>query len=138
MVAARTAEVQEKARIIDQIHDSVVTTDLAGRIIGWNKGEFLGRQALADQKARGVARRIVGFEMKDRAIARHGYPVIIDGAEAGRVTSGTQTPFLKKAIGMAYVPAARAVPGMEFDVEIRGRLARATIVPLPFYKRPRG
>jgi aminomethyltransferase len=107
-------------------------------IIGWNKGEFLGRQALADQKARGVASRIVGFEMKDRAIARHGYPVIIDGAAAGRVTSGTQTPFLKKAIGMAYVPAAHAVPGMEFDVEIRGRLARATIVPLPFYKRPRG
>ena len=107
-------------------------------IIGWNKGEFLGRQALADQKARGVASRLVGFEMKDRAIARHGYPVIIDGEAAGRVTSGTQTPFLKKAIGMAYVPAARAVPGMEFDVEIRGRLARATIVPLPFYKRPRG
>ena len=107
-------------------------------IIGWNKGEFLGRQALADQKARGVARRIVGFEMKDRAIARHGHPVIIGGAEAGRVTSGTQTPFLKKAIGMAYVPAAHAAPGTEFDVEVRGRLARATVVPLPFYKRPRG
>ena len=107
-------------------------------IIGWNKGDFLGRQALADQKARGVATRIVGFEMKDRAIARHGYPVIIGGAPAGRVTSGTQTPFLKKAIGMAYVPAAHSAPGAEFDVEIRGRLARATVVPLPFYKRPRG
>jgi aminomethyltransferase len=107
-------------------------------IIGWNKGDFLGRQALADQKARGVDRRIVGFEMKDRAIARHGHPVIIAGAEAGRVTSGTQTPFLKKAIGMAYVPAAHSAPGMEFDVDVRGRLARATIVPLPFYKRPRG
>jgi aminomethyltransferase len=107
-------------------------------IIGWNKGEFLGRQALADQKARGVANRIVGFEMKDRAIARHGYPVIVGGAAAGRVTSGTQTPFLKKAIGMAYVPAAHAAAGTEFDVDVRGRLARATVVPLPFYKRPRG
>jgi len=107
-------------------------------IIGWNKDDFLGRQALVDQKARGVATRIVGFEMKDRAIARHGYPVIIGGASAGRVTSGTQTPFLKKAIGMAYVPAAHAAPGTEIDVDVRGRLARATIVPLPFYKRPRG
>jgi aminomethyltransferase len=107
-------------------------------IIGWNKGDFLGRQALADQKARGVATRLVGFEMKERAIARHGYPVVVGGAAVGRVTSGTQTPFLKKAIGMAYVPAAHAAPGTEFDVEVRGRLARATVVPLPFYKRPRG
>lgn len=107
-------------------------------IVGWNKGDFLGREALAQQKARGVANRIVGFEMVDRAIARHGYPVVIGGAKAGRVTSGTQTPFLKKAIGMAYVPAAHTAPGAEFDVEIRGRVARARVVPLPFYKRPRG
>jgi aminomethyltransferase len=107
-------------------------------IVGWNKGDFLGRQALADQKARGVTSRIVGFEMKDRAIARHGYPVVIGGVTAGRVTSGTQTPFLKKAIGLAYVPVAHAAPGAEFDVDVRGRLARATVVPLPFYKRPRG
>jgi len=107
-------------------------------IVGWTKEDFLGRQALAEQKARGVTTRLVGFEMKDRAIARHGYPVIIGGAAAGRVTSGTQTPFLKKAIGMAYVPAAHAAPGTEFDVDVRGRLARAAVVPLPFYKRPRG
>jgi len=107
-------------------------------IIGWNKGDFLGRAALAEQKARGVASRIVGFEMVDRAIARHGYPVVIGGAEAGRVTSGTQTPYLKKAIGMAYLPAAHAAPGTEFEVDVRGRSARARVVPLPFYKRPRG
>jgi aminomethyltransferase len=107
-------------------------------IVGWNKGDFLGRQALADQKARGLTTRLVGFEMKDRAIARHGYSVVAGGAAVGRVTSGTQTPFLKKAIGMAYVPAALAAPGTEFDVDVRGRLARATVVPLPFYKRPRG
>ena len=107
-------------------------------IVGWNKGDFLGRQALADQKARGLTTRLVGFEMKDRAIARHGYAVVAGGAAVGRVTSGTQTPFLKKAIGMAYVPAALAAPGTEFDVDVRGRPARATVVPLPFYKRPRG
>jgi aminomethyltransferase len=56
--------------------------------------------------------------MKDRAIARHGYPVVIGGAVAGRVTSGTQTPFLKKAIGMAYLPVAHAAPGTEFDVDV--------------------
>ena len=107
-------------------------------IVGWNKGEFLGREALLRQKAEGVANKIVGFEMIDRAIARHGYPVVIGGTPVGRVTSGTQTPFLKKAIGMAYVPVAHAAPGTEVDVEIRGRLARARVVPLPFYKRPRG
>ncbi|HPK71686.1 MAG TPA: glycine cleavage system aminomethyltransferase GcvT [Vicinamibacterales bacterium] len=107
-------------------------------IVGWNKGDFVGRAALAEQKARGVESRLVGFEMVDRAIARHGCPVLIDGAAAGRVTSGTQTPFLKKAIGMAYIPVGHAGIGAEFDVDIRGRLTRARVVPLPFYKRPRG
>jgi aminomethyltransferase len=116
---------------------SVLEADL-GWIVGWNKPAFLGRDRLLEQKERGVARKLVGFELLDRGIARHGYPVFVDGAQAGHVTSGTQTPFLKKAIGMAYVPVALAGPGAEFDIEIRGRLARATVVPLPFYKRPRG
>jgi aminomethyltransferase len=75
--------------------------------------------------------------MVDRAIARHGYPVLADGVPVGTVTSGTQTPFLKKAIGMAYVPTALAVPDHPIHVEVRGRLAAARIVPMPFYKRPR-
>ena len=75
--------------------------------------------------------------VEPRAIARHGYAVRHDGAEVGKVTSGTQTPFLKKAIGMAYVPAALAAPGTEFDVDVRGRACRARVVPLPFYKRPK-
>jgi len=107
-------------------------------IVGWNKEDFIGKQALTEQKARGLERKIVGFEMVDRAIARHGHEVYVDGARAGFVTSGTQTPFLKKAIGMAYVPANRTDPGTEFEVDVRGRRARARIVPLPFYKRPRG
>ena len=75
--------------------------------------------------------------MTDRAIARHGYPVVVDGAPVGTVTSGTQTPFLKKAIAMAYVPPAMAEPDRQVHVDVRGRLAAARIVPMPFYKRPR-
>jgi aminomethyltransferase len=105
-------------------------------IVSWNKGDFVGRDALAAQKTAGISRRLVGFEVVDRAIARHGHPVIVNGQQAGVVTSGTQTPFLKKAIGMAYVPADLA-PDAGFEIEIRNRRARARVVPLPFYKRPR-
>jgi len=108
-----------------------------GWIVGWKKDDFLGAAALRDQKARGVARRIVGFEMVDRGIARHGYDAYIGDEKAGIVTSGTQTPYLRKAIGMAYLPADRTAPGTEFDVDIRGRRTRAQVVPMPFYKRPK-
>jgi aminomethyltransferase len=74
--------------------------------------------------------------MLDRGIARQGHDVLIDGETRGIVTSGTQTPFLKKAIGMAYLPIDRATTGMEVEVDIRGRLARARVVAMPFYKRP--
>ncbi len=114
---------------------SVLEADLEW-ILSWTKGDFIGRAALERQKAAGRPRRLVGFEMVDRAIARHGYPVLIDGQVAGVVTSGTQTPFLKKAIGMAYVPTATA-PDAEFEIDIRNRRAKARVVPLPFYKRPR-
>jgi aminomethyltransferase len=73
--------------------------------------------------------------MLDRAIGRHGYDVYVDGERAGTVTSGTQTPFLKKAIGMAYVPIDWSAPGTEFEIDVRGRRVRATVVPMPFYKR---
>ena len=61
----------------------------------------------------------------------------VGDAKVGVVTSGTQTPFLKKAIGMAYLPAEQTAPGTEFDVDIRGRRTRAHVVPMPFYKRPK-
>jgi aminomethyltransferase len=105
-------------------------------ILSWTKGDFLGRAALEAQKQSGLTRHIVGFEMVDRAIARHGYPIVRDGQTIGTVTSGTQTPFLKKAIGMAYVPVALA-DGDEIEIDIRNRRAKARIVPLPFYKRAR-
>jgi glycine cleavage system T protein (aminomethyltransferase) len=113
---------------------TVVEADL-GWIVGWKKEEFLGHEVLKKQKAEGTSKRLVGFEMLDRAIARHGYDVYVDGAKAGVVTSGTQTPFLKKAIGMAYVPADRTQPGSEFEVDVRGRRVKAVVVPMPFYKR---
>jgi aminomethyltransferase len=106
-------------------------------IVGWKKADFLGAAALRQQKADGPARKIVGFEMSDRGIARHGYNAFVSGATApaGVVTSGTQTPFLRKAIGMAYLPIAQTAPGTEFEIDIRGRRTRATVVPMPFYKR---
>ncbi|HEX5475617.1 MAG TPA: glycine cleavage system aminomethyltransferase GcvT [Vicinamibacterales bacterium] len=114
---------------------TVIEADL-GWIVGWKKDEFIGADVLRQQKQHGAARTLVGFEMLDRAIGRHGYDVYLDGRKAGVVTSGTQTPYLKKAIGMAYLPAGRAA-GTEFEVEIRGRRAKAAVVPMPFYKRAR-
>jgi aminomethyltransferase len=116
---------------------SVLEADLEW-IIAWGKGDFLGRDALLRQKQEGATRRLSGFEMEDRAIARHGYECYAGDTCIGQVTSGTQTPFLKKAIGLAYLPVAHAVPGHMFDVDIRGRRSRARVVPLPFYRRPRG
>ena len=104
-------------------------------IVGWKKGDFVGAAALREQKASGAKRKIAGFEMLDRGIARHGYDAYVGDAKAGLVTSGTQTPFLKKAIGMAYLPLEHNAPGTEFDVDIRGRRTRARVVPMPFYKR---
>ena len=113
-------------------------------IVGWKKDDFIGADILRQQKAGGVTRKIVGFEMLDRGIARHGYDVFVGtgstdkAGPGGTVTSGTQTPFLKKAIGMAYLPIAHTAVGTEFDVDIRGRRTRAAVVPMPFYKRQRG
>ena len=73
--------------------------------------------------------------MIDRAIARHGYPVLSGGRQVGVVTSGTQTPYLKKAIGMAYVPSDLRAAGTEIEIDVRGRIAKARIVRLPFYSR---
>ena len=115
---------------------TVLEADL-GWIVGWKKADFLGLDVLRRQKTEGVSRRLVGFEVVDRGIARHGCQVVVDGQTGGQVTSGTQTPFLKKAIGMAYVPVAAAVPDREIEVDVRGRRLKARVVPMPFYKRPR-
>jgi aminomethyltransferase len=108
-----------------------------GWMIGWTNERFIGRDRLVRQKEQGVTRRLVGFEMIDPGIARHGYPVVLNDRPVGVVTSGTQTPYLKKAIGMAYVPVELAPTGSEIAIDIRGRRARARVVPMPFYKRGR-
>ena len=113
---------------------TAVEADLNG-IVGWKKDDFVGAAALREQKASGAKRKIVGFEMLERGIARHGYDAYVGDVKAGVVTSGTQTPFLKKAIGMAYLPIEHTAAGSEFDVDVRGRRTRARVVPMPFYKR---
>jgi aminomethyltransferase len=92
---------------------------------------------MIQQKEKGVDRTLVGFEMQDRLIARDACIVSIGGRPAGRVTSGSPAPFLKKNIGMAYVPTAFKAPGTEIAIGIRTNQAPARIVPMPFYKRPK-
>src|SRR3954464_685175 len=104
-------------------------------IVGWNKPDFIGAAPLREQKASGAKRKIAGFEILERGIGRHGYDAYIGDTKAGIVTSGTQTPHMKKAIGMAYLPTEHTAVGTEFDVDIRGRRTRARVVPMPFYKR---
>jgi aminomethyltransferase len=113
---------------------TVLEADL-GWIIAWKKGPFIGHERLRAQKEHGVTRKLVGFEMVDRGIARHGYQVVRGAEPIGAVTSGTQTPFLRKAIGMAYVPIELAQPGAEITIDVRGRPSRAKVVSMPFYTR---
>ncbi|HEY1404862.1 MAG TPA: glycine cleavage system aminomethyltransferase GcvT [Pyrinomonadaceae bacterium] len=123
-------------------HEIDEATTLLEANLGWicklNKGHFTGRERLAQQKAEGITQKLVGFEVMDRGIARDGYPVLINGEQAGRVTSGSPAPFLKKNIGLAYVPVEHANEGQEIHIEVRGRPVAARIVPVPFYKRERG
>jgi len=108
-----------------------------GWIVGWQKPAFIGHEALRAQRDSGPSRRVVAFEMTERAIARHGHVVLRDDEPCGTVTSGTQTPYLQKAVGLAMVPVDLAEPGQELVIDVRGRKAGARVVPEPFYKRAR-
>ena len=122
-------------------HEIDETTTLLEANLGWicklNKGDFVGRDALAQQKEQGIKRRLIGFEITDRGIARDGQDVLVGGKKVGAVTSGSPAPFLKKNIGMAYVPVEAAVEGQQIEIDVRGRLVAAKIVKTPFYKRER-
>jgi aminomethyltransferase len=100
-----------------------------------DKGDFLGKVALAKQKEQGVTRKLVGFEMTGRGIGRDGYEVYLDGAPAGWVTSGGPSPTLNKNIGLCYLPTDRAKPGQQIQIMIRNQPVEAITVPTPFYKR---
>jgi aminomethyltransferase len=103
-------------------------------IIGWKKDDFIGKAALEHQKAAGLNKKLVGFEVTAPGIARHGYKAYAAGGE-GVVTSGTQTPLLKKSVGFAYLPIDANVIGTEFEIDIRGRRTPARVVARQFYKR---
>lgn len=107
-------------------------------VYGWVTSlekDFVGSSALKKLKEKGLSRKLVGFEMEERGIARHGYKVFKDGTEVGIVTSGTYTPTLQKAVGLAFVPMLYSRPGTDIIIQIRDNRARARIVELPFYRR---
>jgi aminomethyltransferase len=103
--------------------------------VKFKKGEFVGREALLAQRRDGPARRLAGFEITGRGIARQGSRVLHGGRSVGVATSGTWSPTFEKAIGMAYVETAAAAPGREVALEVRGRELAGRIVELPFYRR---
>jgi aminomethyltransferase len=118
--------------------DDTITPIEAGleRNVDMSK-EFLGKEVCARQLAEGVTRKLMGFEMTGRGIARDGYRVMVDGADAGWVTSGSPSPTLNKNIGMCYLPISAAVLGRTIQVVVRGQPVDAVTVPTPFYKRAR-
>ena len=107
--------------------------------LGWicklNKGEFVGREAMARLKEEGLKKKLVGFEMVDKGIARDHFDVYIGDEKVGYVTSGSPAPYLKKNIGLAFVPTEFAKTGQEITIDVRGKKLAAVIVPTPFYKR---
>lgn len=122
-------------------HEIDETTTLWEAKLDWicklDKGDFIGRDALRAQKEKGIERILVGFRMTERGIGRDADPVLINGEECGRVTSGSYAPWLKQNLGLAYVPVAASAPGTTIAIRIRGRPVAAEIVPIPFYKRPK-
>lgn len=118
---------------IDDVHTPLEA--MLSWIVKLDKADFIGKAALEKQKAAGVPRKLVGFELTEAGVPRAHYPIVKDGQKVGEVTSGTMGPSVKKAIGIGYVPTALAAEGSTFAVEIRGRPAAAKVVKTPFYKR---
>ncbi|HTM13877.1 MAG TPA: glycine cleavage system aminomethyltransferase GcvT [Bryobacteraceae bacterium] len=119
--------------------DATITPWEAGLdwIVKLGKGDFLGREALLKQKQQGITRKLTGFEVKGRGIARDGYEILTGGAGTGWVTSGGPAPALNKNLGMGYLPLHLAEPGNAIEISVRGRGVEAVTIPMPFYKRAR-
>jgi aminomethyltransferase len=100
-----------------------------------SKPAFTGREAIVKQKSAGVPRRLIGLELLQPGIARSDYSLFKNGRPIGRVTSGTKSPSLNKAIALGYVTSEEARVGNSLDVEIRGRRVAAQVVSVPFYRR---
>ncbi|HUK56077.1 MAG TPA: glycine cleavage system aminomethyltransferase GcvT [Nitrospiria bacterium] len=103
--------------------------------VDFAKDDFIGRATMVRQKKDGVSRRLVGFELLQRGVPRHGHTILSDGREVGVVTSGNHSPSLNRGIGMGYVQAPLAVPAGEIRIDIRGNVVPARVVERPFYKK---
>ena len=139
LAARNTLRLEAAFRLYGNDMDQTTTPLEAG--LGWTvklpKGPFIGREVLVQQKAEGLKRKMVGFEVLDKAPARDGYPVIVNGVEVGSISSGSPAPYLKKNIGLVYLPIEYSAIGTEFFVVVRGRNIPARVVETPFYKRER-
>jgi aminomethyltransferase len=139
LAARNTLRLEAKMALYGNDIDSATTVLEAD--LGWicklKKGDFIGRDRLLRQKEEGLRRKLVGFEMIDKGIARDHYPIFIDNREAGMVTSGSFAPYLKKNIGLAYLPIEHTGVGTAFEVDVRGRRLKAQVAQTPFYKRSR-
>ena len=135
--ARDTLRLEAGMRLCGQDMDDTTTLIEAGLgwIVGWDKQDFIGKSALVRQRDDGLTKKLIGFALDDRGIARHGYAVYVGDDQIGTVTSGTQTPFLNKAIGMAYVPVKYAKVDSALSIDIRGRRVAAHVVKMPFYNR---
>jgi aminomethyltransferase len=137
LAARNTLRLEAKMALYGNDIDGATTVLEAD--LGWicklNKGDFIGRDRLVRQKEEGLTRKLVGFEMIDKGIARDHYPIFINDREAGVVTSGSFAPYLKKNIGLAYLPIEHTGVGTAFEVDVRGRRLAAQVAQTPFYKR---
>ncbi len=137
LAARNTLRLEMKYSLYGNDIDETTTPLEAG--LGWivklGTG-FVGEEILARQKAEGVSRKLVGFELTDRGVVRDGFPVLLDGQTVGKVTSGGFSPTLEKSIGLAYLPPENAQPGQAIEIEIRGKKRQASVVKTPFLKRP--
>ncbi len=106
-----------------------------GWIVKLKKDDFVGKPALADQKAKGLTRKLVGFRLTERGFPRQHMPVLLDGKPHGEVRSGTVSPSTGDAIGTCYLPPDRAVPGTAFALDIRGKSVGAEVVAMPFWTK---
>lgn len=137
LAARNTLRLEAKMALYGNDIDDTTTVYEAD--LGWSvklhKGDFIGRDALAKQKEQGITRKLVGFEMIERGIGRDHYPIFVEGQQVSQVSSGSPAPFLKKNIGLAYLPMSHTAIGSQFHIDVRGKLTAAQVVATPFYKR---
>ncbi len=137
LAARNTTRLEAAFRLWGNDMDETTTPLEAG--LGWitklGKGDFIGKPAIEAQKAKGLRRKLIGFEVEDRAPARDGYTIVVGGHEVGKIASGSPAPYLQKNIGMAYLPVEYTAVGTRIGIVIRGREVPARIVEMPFYKR---